>query len=103
MRKISLSLLALGTIILGSTSSIVNADTLNGESIASVNVKAGPLDLKSVDNISFGDVIINGKNQMINSIDNSTVSISDLRGSNDTGWALKVKKIIIKMDLKIKD
>ncbi|EJP82953.1 WxL domain-containing protein [Bacillus cereus] len=92
MRKISLSLLALGTIILGSTSSIVNADTLNGESIASVNVKAGPLDLKSVDNISFGDVIINGKNQMINSIDNSTVSISDLRGSNDTGWALKVKK-----------
>ncbi|ECR3484787.1 TPA: hypothetical protein P0372_000628 [Listeria innocua] len=95
MKKISLAFLVLGTVTVGGvfSSTLVQADTLAGDTTTSVKVNPGPLDMKPDQTIAFEDVTITGKEQSINEKTESKVDISDLRGSIDTGWTLKVKKI----------
>ncbi|MGC3749219.1 WxL domain-containing protein [Enterococcus faecalis] len=60
---------------------------------AKVVVNPGELKFKSVDNIQFEDVKIDGKNKEIfeKGTLKAKVSIEDFRGSNSKGWILKAK------------
>lgn len=101
MKKVSLACLAclaLGVNVIGSSASIGQADTLSGNSDTSVKINPGPLDLAPDKTIAFDDITINGKEQSVNEKEKSKVNISDLRGSMDTGWTLKVKKVDGKSD-----
>lgn len=96
MRKISLACLVLGTVIVGgicSSTLVQAADTLAGDTTTSVKVNPGPLVVKPDKTITFEDITIKDEDQKIDEKTKSKVDISDLRGSIDTGWTLKVKKI----------
>lgn len=92
--------LKLMTVIMGLTTSgvffVQNAHAEVKETEASVVVKGGELSLKSVDNINFTDVKINGKDQDVIEKDNENtpkakLNIEDLRASESKGWSLKAK------------
>lgn len=94
MKKINLAAAVLGTITMGGLVSglTAQADTLTGQTTTSLTVKPGTLDLTPSQTINFDDVTIKREDQTIKEKDASKVAISDLRGSIDAGWTLKVKK-----------
>lgn len=74
------------------TQLFAQADTLSGNTNSQVKVNPGPLSLKPDQAILFDEIILSGKDQQHSEKSASKIIISDLRGSENKGWVLKVKK-----------
>lgn len=92
MRKIILTLVGLsilgGTTLGGFALNVQAVETINSQ--ANVSILGGPLSINGIEEMNFGNIELNGKDQ-IKTGDSISVTFSDYRGSNNEGFELTVK------------
>lgn len=59
-------------------------------SSTSVTVIPGPLTLVSASDVNYGQITLNGRNQI--KVENSTLRFNDFRGRSNEGWEVTVKR-----------
>lgn len=92
MRKTILTLVGLsilgGTTLGGFALNVQAVETINSQ--ANVSILGGPLSINGIEEMNFGNIELNGKDQ-IKTGDSISVTFSDYRGSNNEGFELTVK------------
>lgn len=59
-------------------------------SSTSVTVIPGPLTLVSASDVDYGEITLNGRNQI--KVENSVLRFNDFRGRSNSGWEVTVKR-----------